>query len=133
MALLWRAGVRGAALTAVSAWKDVLLLVALALVVRARGGLPFKGTLTDWLALAFGVLVVVYGVLPQSWLGGGATHKGVLYAHDTTCCRSAPTSSGAGLDLTESEREAPPCDSAEETAALIVPEFIAWGDPSAAH
>src|SRR5258707_12006395 len=80
MALLWRAGVRGAALTVVSAWKDVLLLVALVLVVRARGGLPFKGTLADWLALAFGLLVVVFGVLPQAWLRGHPTHQGGLFA-----------------------------------------------------
>jgi O-antigen ligase/polysaccharide polymerase Wzy-like membrane protein len=104
MALLWRAGVRGAALTVVAAWKDVLLLVALALVVRARGGLPFKGSLTDWLALAFGVLVVVYGVLPQSWLGGGATHKGVLYAARHDLLPVGAYFLGRGLDLTENER-----------------------------
>ena len=104
MALLWRAGVRGAALTVVSAWKDVLLLVALALVVRARGGLPFKGTLSDWLALAFGVLVVLYGVLPQSWLGGGATHKGVLYAARHDLLPVGAYFLGRGLDLTEQER-----------------------------
>jgi hypothetical protein len=104
MALLWRAGVRGAALTVVSAWKDVLLLVALVLVVRARGGLPFKGTLTDWLALAFGVLVVLYGVLPQSWLGGHATHKGVLYAARHDLLPVGAYFLGRGLDLTEQER-----------------------------
>jgi hypothetical protein len=104
MALLWRAGVRGAALTVVSAWKDVLLLVALALVVRARGGLPFKGTLSDWLALAFGVLVVLYGVLPQSWLGGSATHKGVLYAARHDLLPVGAYFLGRGLDLTEQER-----------------------------
>ena len=104
MALLWRAGVRGAALTVVAAWKDVLLLVALALVVRARGGLPFKGSLTDWLALAFGLLVVVYGVLPQSWLGGGATHKGVLYAARHDLLPVGAYFLGRGLDLTENER-----------------------------
>ena len=103
-ALLWRAGVRGAALTVVSAWKDVLLLVALLLVVRARGGLPFKGTLSDWLALAFGVLVVVYGVLPQSWLGGHATHKGVLYAARHDLLPVGAYFLGRGLDLTEQER-----------------------------
>jgi hypothetical protein len=104
MALLWRAGVRGSALTVVAAWKDVLLLVALALVVRARGGLPFKGSLTDWLALAFGVLVVVYGVLAQSWLGGGATHKGVLYAARHDLLPVGAYFLGRGLDLTENER-----------------------------
>jgi hypothetical protein len=104
MALLWRAGVRGASLTVVAAWKDVLLLVALALVVRARGGLPFKGTLTDWLALGFGLLVVLYGVLPQSWLGGGATHKGVLYAARHDLLPVGAYFLGRGLDLTETER-----------------------------
>jgi hypothetical protein len=104
VALLWRAGVRGTALTVVSAWKDVLLLVALALVVRARGGLPFKGTLADWLALAFGVLVVVYGLLPQSWLGGHATHKGVLYAARHDLLPVGAYFLGRGLDLTQQER-----------------------------
>jgi hypothetical protein len=41
MSLLWRAGVRGTALTFVAAWKDVLLVAALALVVVAWGGRPF--------------------------------------------------------------------------------------------
>jgi hypothetical protein len=104
MALLWRAGLRGGALTVVSAWKDVLLLVALVLVVRARGGLPFKGTLADWLALAFGALVVLYGVVPQSWLGGGATHKGVLYAARHDLLPVGAYFLGRGLDLTEHER-----------------------------
>jgi hypothetical protein len=104
VALLWRAGVRGAALTVVSAWKDVLLLVALVLVVRARGGLAFKATLSDWLALGFGVLVVVYGVLPQSWLGGHATHKGVLYAARHDLLPVGAYFLGRGLDLTERER-----------------------------
>jgi hypothetical protein len=104
MALLWRAGLRGGALTVVSAWKDVLLLVALVLVVRARGGLPFKGTLADWLAFAFGTLVVLYGVLPQSWLGGGATHKGVLYAARHDLLPVGAYFLGRGLELTEHER-----------------------------
>ena len=71
MALLWRAGVRGAALTVVAAWKDVLLLVALALVVRARRGLPFKASPTDWLALGFGTYSA-YGLgisWPTKWSG----------------------------------------------------------------
>jgi O-Antigen ligase len=78
MAELWEAGVRGRALDVVSAWKEVLLLVALALAIRARGRLPFERIATDWLALAFGAFVVLYALLPQSWLGGGATDRGVL-------------------------------------------------------
>jgi hypothetical protein len=104
MALLWRAGVRGGALTVVAAWKDVLLLVALALVVRARRGLPFKASATDWLALGFGLLVVLYGVLPQSWLGGHATHRGVLYAARHDLLPVGAYFLGRGLDLTEHER-----------------------------
>jgi len=104
MALLWRAGVRGAALTVVAAWKDVLLVAALALVVAARRGLPFKASSSDWLALAFGAIVVLYGVLPQSWLGGGATHKGVLYAARHDLLPVGAYFLGRGLDLTEEER-----------------------------
>jgi hypothetical protein len=104
MAQLWRAGVRGAALTVVAAWKDVLLLAAFVLVVAARRGLPFKASPADWLALAFGVLVVLYGVLPQSWLGGGATHKGVLYGARHDLLPVGAYFVGRGLDLTEEER-----------------------------
>lgn len=104
MALLWRAGVRGAALTVVAAWKDVLLLGAFALIVAARRGLPFKASASDWLALAFGTLVVLYGVLPQSWLGGGATHEGVLYGARHDLLPVGAYFLGRGLDLTEEER-----------------------------
>ena len=118
VALLWRAGVRGAGLTVVSAWKDVLLLLALLLVVRARGGLPFKGSLSDWLALAFGVLIVLYGVLPQSWLGGHATHKGVLYAARHDLLPVGAYFLGRGLDLTEHER-ARLCQTVLAVAAFV--------------
>jgi hypothetical protein len=104
VSLLWRAGVRGAALTVVAAWKDVMLLGALALVVAARRGLPFKASPADWLALAFGALVVCYGVLPQSWLGGGATHRGVLYGARHDLLPVGAYFLGRGLDLTERER-----------------------------
>src|ERR1700759_5248750 len=100
MSELLRAGVRGGALTVISAWKDVLLLVALALVLprlRVAGW-------ADALALVFGALVVLYGVLPQSWLGGGATHKGVLYAARHDLLPVGAYFLGRGLDLTQSER-----------------------------
>ena len=77
MAALWDAGVRGRALDLVSAWKEVLLVVALVLAIRARGRLPFDGLLTDWLALAFGAIVVSYALIPQNWLGGEATARGI--------------------------------------------------------
>ena len=101
MSLLWRAGVRGTALTVISAWKDVLLVVALALVVpHIRRPLQ----LVDWLALVFGAFVVLYGVLPQSWLGGGATHKGVLYAARHDLLPVGAYFLGRGLALTVRER-----------------------------
>ncbi len=118
MTLLWRAGVRGTALTIVSAWKDVLLLVALVLVVRERRRLPFDGRLTDWLAVAFGALVVVYGLLPQSWLGGGATHRGVLYAARHDLLPVAAYFLGRGLQLTDRER-ARLCHTVLATAAFV--------------
>jgi hypothetical protein len=81
---LWHAGLHGAGLTIVSAWKDVLLVVALALVLWGRRHEPLRLHWIDWLALLFGAFVVVYGVVPQSVLNGNATTKGVLYGlrHD---------------------------------------------------
>ena len=87
MAALYAAGVRGSTLTAITAWKEILLAVALARVVlealRERR-LPFKPWLGDWLALAFAALAVVYALIPQSALGGHAGHHAVALAlrHD---------------------------------------------------
>jgi hypothetical protein len=87
MAALYGAGVRGGALTAIQAWKEILLAVALARVgfdaVRARR-LPFTVRAVDVLALAFGVIVCVYAVLPQAWLDGSADHSaiGLALKHD---------------------------------------------------
>src|SRR5262249_59000497 len=70
MAALYGAGVRGGALTALQAWKEILLAVALARVsvdaLRARR-LPFTIRAVDVLAVAFAVVVCVYALLPQSW------------------------------------------------------------------
>ncbi len=101
---LWRAGVRGASLSAISAWKDVLLVVALAVLLRAHGARRFTLTTADKLALGFGAFVVVYGLLPQSWLAGHATHKGVLYAARHDLLPVGAYFLGRGLALTESER-----------------------------
>ena len=64
---LYGAGIRGHALTAIQAWKDVLLLVALASVgfdaLRKRR-LPFRPLVVDWLALAFAAIVVLYALDP---------------------------------------------------------------------
>jgi hypothetical protein len=87
LAALYAAGVRGSTLTAIAAWKEILLAVALAHVGldawRARR-LPFGFGLVDWLALAFGALVVLYALIPQSALGGLAGHKAIALAlrHD---------------------------------------------------
>jgi len=105
MAMLWRAGVRGGALTAISAWKEVLLVAALGLVVAERRSLPISWSFVpDVLALVFATFVVVYALIPQSVLGGGATHKGVAYAlrHDLLIVGAYFL--GRGLELTDRER-----------------------------
>ena len=80
-AALYGAGVHGAALTAIEAWKEILLGVALLRVAldtaRARR-LPFTPRLPDALAVVFALVVLLYGVIPQSALGGHAGHKAVL-------------------------------------------------------
>jgi O-Antigen ligase len=87
LAALYAAGVHGSTLTAIAAWKEILLAVALAHVGlnawRARR-LPFRFGVADWLALAFGALVVLYALIPQSALDGLAGHKAVALAlrHD---------------------------------------------------
>jgi hypothetical protein len=103
MAELYGAGVRGNALDVVSAWKEVLLAVGIVLVLVERGNLRFHPALVDWLALAYGATVLVYGVIPQHWLGGGATHHGVLLGVRHDLLPVAAYFFGRGLDLTEGE------------------------------
>jgi O-Antigen ligase len=87
MAGLYGAGVRGGALTALQAWKEILLAVALARVgtdaLRDRR-LAFRIHAADVLAIAFAVVVCVYAVLPQSWLDGSADRSaiGLALKHD---------------------------------------------------
>ena len=80
MAALYGAGVRGTTLTAITAWKEILLAVGLLRVcvdaLRSRR-LPFRPIAADWLALAFAAVVIVYALIPQSALGGQAGHKAV--------------------------------------------------------
>ncbi|HET8607384.1 MAG TPA: O-antigen ligase family protein [Gaiellaceae bacterium] len=87
MASLWRAGLRGTPLTLVEAWKDALLAVALAwyaLQALRRRELPFRFGAVDALALAFAAVVVLYGLIPQGALGGGAGLSAVAHGarHD---------------------------------------------------
>ncbi len=83
MAELWDAGIRGASLDVVAAWKDVLLTAALAAAILAARSLPVR-LWADRLALVYAALVVVYWLLPQRWLDGAATPRGQLFAarHD---------------------------------------------------
>jgi O-Antigen ligase len=87
MAALYAAGVRGSVLTAITAWKEILLVVALLRVgsdaVRARR-LAFRWGVVDSLAVAFAVLCVIYALIPQSALGGAADRHAVALAlrHD---------------------------------------------------
>ncbi len=106
MSQLWRAGVRGGALSALAAWKDVLLAAALVAVFAAARGLPFRPNLCDWLALAFAAFVVVYGLIPQSALGGGATHSGVVYAARHDLLPVEAYALGRALALSSPERAA---------------------------
>src|ERR671935_3248165 len=75
-AALYGAGVRGSALTAIQAWKEILLAVGLGSVVfgvaRTRS-LPFRPRVVDWLAVAYGALVCIYAVIPPPVLGGAAS------------------------------------------------------------
>jgi hypothetical protein len=103
MAELWKAGLRGTGLTVVAAWKEALLAVALVLVVVYRRRLPVDRLAVDGLALAYGALVVLYAVIPQSALGGGATHKGVLYGLRHDLVPVGAYFLGRGLQLTGAE------------------------------
>jgi O-Antigen ligase len=81
MAGLHEAGVRGASLSVIQAWKEVLLAAAaLSIASRARRAhrLPFRPAAADGLALAFVALVVVYALIPQDVLGGEADSEAVL-------------------------------------------------------
>ncbi len=83
MAELWDLGIRGTALDVVSAWKEVLLLLAFLVLAWKVRRLPAL-TVADVFAAAYAVLLLLYAVLPQGWLDGNATAHGVLLAlrHD---------------------------------------------------
>ena len=105
MAQLWHAGLRGSALSAVSAWKDVLLVGALAAVSL---GSPRPAAGADRRRLAGARLRRVRRCCTASSrsrvLGGGATHKGVVFAARHDLLPVAAYLLGRGLDLTAEER-----------------------------
>jgi hypothetical protein len=77
MSLLYGAAVRGIGLDAIQAWKEVLLVTAVASVVAQRR-LP-RPDVVDLLALAFALVALLYAVLPQGWLDGDAGARAILY------------------------------------------------------
>ena len=79
MALAWQAGIRGTSLDVLAAWKEALLLAALAAALWGARRIPFDRW-PDRFALAYAAVVVVWWLLPQSWLGGEATARGELFA-----------------------------------------------------
>jgi hypothetical protein len=79
MAQLWELGVRGRTLDVVAAWKEGLLLLALALALWGARGRPSLRRI-DFLAAAYAVVVVLYAAIPQDSLGGEATMRGELLA-----------------------------------------------------
>jgi O-antigen ligase/polysaccharide polymerase Wzy-like membrane protein len=83
MAELWQLGVRGGALDVVAAWKEALLVAAFFLLLWKVRRLP-PIVVADILAGAYTLFVLVYALLPQSWLDGNATTHGALLAvrHD---------------------------------------------------
>jgi hypothetical protein len=87
MSLLYGGGVRGHALDAIQAWKEVLLAAALLAVVSNSLLLsrpPFRPHWLDGLGFAFAAVVVLYALIPQSALGGHAGTRAILYGlrHD---------------------------------------------------
>ena len=86
MATLWELGVRDLALDVLAAWKEVLLAVALGVVVWRQRGIPFKASAPDYLALLYAAFVLLYALIPQDWLGGDASSRGILFGlrHDLT-------------------------------------------------
>jgi hypothetical protein len=102
MAELWDAGVRGRALDVVSSWKEALLAVAL-VVVWAGAWRTFVWRWCDVLALAYAAVVLIWALLPQSWLGGHATHRGIVIGARHDLVPVAAYFLGRGLALSEAE------------------------------
>ena len=102
MAELWAAGVRGNALDVISSWKEALLALAL-LAVWSHSWRTVRPRLPDLLALGFAGFVVVWSVLPQHWLGGHATHRGIVIGARHDLVPVGAYLLGRGLALSERE------------------------------
>ena len=102
MAELWDAGVRGRALDVVSSWKEALLAVSL-VAVWTGARRTFVWRWCDVLALAYGAVVVIWALLPQSWLGGHATHRGIVLGTRHDLVPVAAYFLGRGLALSAAE------------------------------
>jgi len=87
MSLLYGGGVRGHALDAIQAWKEILLGAAL-LAVASNSLLlrraPFRPRPLDAIVLAYAAVVCLYALIPQSALDGDAGARAILYGlrHD---------------------------------------------------
>jgi hypothetical protein len=121
MAELWEAGVRGAALDVVAAWKEVLLAAGLVGALVAARRLP-RVIAADLLALAFAAVVLVYWLLPQEWLGGEATARGELLALRHHLLPVAAYALGRLLVLTVADRR-----TLELTLVAVAGVVAAWG------
>ena len=96
MSQLYRAGVRGGWLSAIAAWKDVLLLGALGLVVWGARRCRSSCCASTGSLCCSAPSSSSTPLIPQSVLGGGATHKGVLYGARHDLLPVWRTSSAAG-------------------------------------
>ena len=93
MAELYDAGIRGTALDAVSAWKELLLVLGIALELR-QGTLRRRLDRIDLLAAAYAAFVVLYGVIPRAGSMAARRTTGRSLPCATTCCRCSLTRSG---------------------------------------
>jgi hypothetical protein len=103
MAELWDAGVRGSVLDVLSSWKEALLGACLLVVWLGRDRPSLTWTWCDRLALAYAAAVVVWALVPQAWLGGHATHRGIVLGARHDLVPVAAYFLGRGLALTQRE------------------------------
>jgi len=102
MAELWDAGIHGHWLDVISSWKEALLVLCLVAVWSQRWR-TFRPNAYDLLALAYAAVVVVWSILPQDWLGGHATHRGIVLGARHDLVPVGAYLLGRGLALTGPE------------------------------